>query len=108
MLGFEKEIDDFTQTVCDTPIYKNYIEKKNALKLDEDLWNKVSEYRKRKFEMQALLSGDEMFDRTEAFNNEYEWLLSDVRVSEYLDAELAVCRLLQKISTSLIMALDFE
>ena len=32
MLGFEKEIDDFTQTVCDTPIYKNYIEKKNALK----------------------------------------------------------------------------
>jgi hypothetical protein len=29
-------------------------------------------------------------------------------VAEYLDAELAVCRLLQKISTSLIMALDFE
>ena len=108
MLGFEKEIEDFTRTVCETPIYQNYIEKKNTLKLDEDLWNKVSEYRKRKFEMQALLSGDEMFDRTEAFNNEYEWLLADVRVAEYLDAELAVCRLLQKISTSLIMALDFE
>ena len=66
MLGFEKEIEDFTRTVCETPIYQNYIEKKNTLKLDEDLWNKVSEYRKRKFEMQALLSGDEMFDRTEA------------------------------------------
>ena len=108
MLGFEKEIEDFTQTVCDTPIYQNFIEKKRILKMDEELWNQVAEYRKKKFDMQALLSGDEMFNRTEAFEREYEWLLSDIRVSEFLDAELAVCRLLQKISTSLIMALDFE
>ena len=108
MLGFEKEIDDFTKTVCDTPIYQNFIEKKRILKMDEELWNQVSEYRKRKFDMQALLNGDEMFNRTEAFEREYEWLLSDIRVAEFLDAELAVCRLLQKISTSLIMALDFE
>lgn len=108
MLGFEKEIEDFTRVVCETPIYTNFIEKKATLKEDEELWNRVGEYRKRKFDMQALLSGDEMFNRTEAFNKEYEDLLSDKRVSEFLDAELAVCRLLQKISTSLIMALDFE
>lgn len=108
MLGFEKEIEDFTKSVCDTPIYQSFIEKKAILKRDENLWNQVGEYRKKKFELQALLSGDEMFDRTESFEAEYEWLLSDPRVSEFLDAELAVCRLLQKISTSLIMALDFE
>ncbi|MBR3040705.1 MAG: YlbF family regulator [Lachnospiraceae bacterium] len=108
MLGFEKEIEEFTACVCDTPIYKNFIEKKRILKLDEGLWNQVGEYRRKKFEMQALLNGDEMFNRTESFEEEYRWLLSDTRVSEFLDAELAVCRLLQKISTSLIMAIDFE
>ncbi len=108
MLGFEKEIEDFTKLVCETPIYLNFIEKKRILMMDENLWNQVSEYRKKKFDMQALLSGDEMLHRTESFEREYEWLLSDVRVAEFLDAELAVCRLLQKISTSLIMALDFE
>ena len=71
MLGFEKEIEDFTQTVCETPIYLNFIEKKRILKMDEELWNQVAEYRKKKFDMQALLSGDEMFNRTEAFEREY-------------------------------------
>ena len=108
MLGFEKEIEDFTKSVCDTPIYQNFIEKKRILKMDEDLWNQVAEYRRRKFELQALLGGDEMFERTDSFLKEFEWLLCDKRVEEFLDAELAVCRLLQKISTSLIMALDFE
>ena len=44
MLGFEKEIEDFTKAVCNTPIYQSFIEKKRNLKLDENLWNQVDEY----------------------------------------------------------------
>ena len=44
----------------------------------------------------------------EAFEREYEKFREDPLVEEFLDAELAFCRMMQEIDVKLAEAVDFE
>ena len=72
------------------------------------LYDKVNEYRQRNFELQNETAEEDLFDRMEAFEREYEKFREDPLVDDFLNAELAFCRLMQEIDLLLAQAIDFE
>lgn len=108
MNGFEEEIKEFTDEIKATLIYHNYKTKLSVLKENDDLWNQVREYRNKKLEFQNNTSPEELFDRYENFEKNYEYLTKNPVVKDFLEAELDLCRLVQEISQSIAEAIDFE
>lgn len=107
MLEFDKETKEFVAALKQSHIYLEYLSaKKEAIK-DENLWNRITEYRRNRFDMASILNGREIYDRIESFEKDYEDLYESEIARNYLDAELALCRLLQDISLSLVADLDF-
>lgn len=49
-----------------------------------------------------------MFDEIDAFEKEFEEFRSNPVVEEYLQAELAVCRMVQNIYTQIAEAIDLD
>ena len=55
-----------------------------------------------------MMEGEEMYSRLETFEREEKRLREDERIACFLDAELALCRMMQEIFYSLVESLDFE
>ena len=51
---------------------------------------------------------EDLLDKLDAFEREYEKFREDPLVEEFLDAELAFCRMMQEIDVKLAEAMDFE
>lgn len=53
-------------------------------------------------------TGDMAFERIEQFEREYSDFRENPLVSDFLAAELALCRTIQQINFNITEALDFE
>lgn len=73
-----------------------------------DMREKIDEYRVRNFELQNSVQTEDLLDKLDAFEREYEKFREDPLVEEFLDAELAFCRMMQEIDVKLAEAMDFE
>ena len=101
-------IKQFADTIMASDMYKEYLYQREKIKKQPDLYDKVNEYRQRNFELQNETDSEELFDRMEAFEKEYEKLREDPLVDDFLRAELAFCRLMQEVDLLLAQAIDFE
>lgn len=100
--------EKFMKTVKDTEIYKAYRYQLEKLKKNPELFKQVNEYRYRNFEVQNTSQVNELFDKMDAFEKEDEKLRENPIVDDFLQAELAFCRLMQEINTLMTEQLDFE
>ena len=69
---------------------------------------RIDEYRIRNFELQNSAYAEDLLDKMEAFEREYEKFRENPLVEGFLDAELAFCRMMQEIEVKLTEAVDFE
>ena len=75
--------------------YVRFRELEMKLANDPELRQRVDQYRQRVFDMQQ---GDrDLFDETDYVIHEFNTLMSDQTASDYLDAEGAVCRMIQRV-----------
>ena len=58
--------------------------------------------------MQNSVQTEDLLDKLDDFEREYEKFREDPLVEEFLDAELAFCRMMQEIDVKLAEAMDFE
>lgn len=104
----EKATDKYITAIQKTEEYRNYCEIKNQVKQDTTLWQQLRDYRKRRYEFQNLTSPEELFDRVDAFERDYREWKKDPRVTEFLEAELAFCRMMQESNLRIVDAMQFE
>ena len=88
--------------------YKEYLYQREKIKKQPELYEKVNEFRQRNFDLQNEADSDEIFDRMEAFEREYEKFREDPFVDGFLQAELAFCRMMQEVYVLLAEEIDFE
>ena len=93
--------------ICSTPEYKKYEETLSKLKTDEHLYKRVTEYREKNFFLQQSDSED-LMDMLDALTNEYEDVINIELASEFIEAEVALCRLIQNFQKDVIAGLNFE
>ena len=104
----QKALEQLAQAIKDSDIYREYRRQSEKVDNTGDMREKIDEYRVRNFELQNSVQTEDLLDKLDAFEREYEKFRADPLVEEFLDAELAFCRMMQEIDVKLAEAMDFE
>ena len=104
----EKATDKYIAALQKTEEYLAYADIKERAKEDAILWQQLCDYRRKRYEFQNLTSTEELFDRVDAFERDYREWKKDPRVTAFLEAELAFCRMMQEANLRVVEAMDFE
>ena len=94
----ESELLKFVQAIKESDVSRKYYEQRERLKDCPEQYKKVNEFRRRNFEIQNTSQQDELFEKMDAFEKEYEEFREDSMVDDFLRAELAFCRMMQEIT----------
>lgn len=106
MSNLEQATEDFIKQILDSEEYKNYRTELERVKQFPELKKQIDAFRARNYEFQQ--SQDIDFAKLDRFEKEYENFREDMRVSEFLAAELDLCRAIQNITFKITTALQFE
>ena len=104
----QKALEQLAQAIKDSDIYREYRRQSEKVDNTGDMREKIDEYRVRNFELQNSVQTEDLLDKLDAFEREYEKFREDPLVEEFLDAELAFCRMMQELDVKLAEAMDFE
>ena len=104
----QEALGQLAQAIRDSEIYREYRRQSERVDYAGNMREKIDEYRIRNFELQNSAYTEDLLDKMEAFEREYEKFREDPLVEEFLDAELAFCRMMQEIDVKLAEAVDFE
>ena len=102
----EHALNAYIQEILNSPEYKEYAEIRDKVKLYPDLKAQIDEFRTRNFEIQR--SNDAAFEKLEVFEREYGEFRDIPMVSEFLEAELAFCRMMQQNNNVIMNAIRCE
>lgn len=105
---YQDVVEAYAELIRETPAYQKYAERRDQLKADPELYQKVLEFRHENFQIQSETPEDQMMDRLEEFERKYESLRANPAVDRFLSAELAFCRMMQEVSVQVMECLDFE
>lgn len=104
----EKATSKYIAALQKSAEYCKYAEIKAKVQEEASLWQQLCDYRRRRYEFQNLTSTEELFDRVDAFERDYREWKKNPLVTEFLDAELAFCRMMQEANLQIMDAMDFE
>jgi len=100
---------EYASKIMDTDVYRKYCYERERIKNHPDLYDKVNEYRAKTFELQNLSGQDEdLFEKMDAYEREYEKFRENPIVEGFLQAELGFCRMMQELNEIVMDHLDFE
>ena len=88
--------------------YQEFEKYRDLLKENPELMDRVNAFRGNNFRLQNEANRDELFRGTEQLNRESRELRRDPLVNAFLDAELALCKLMQKICRTLTEGIDLD
>lgn len=98
----------FAAIIQETDTYKEYYNQRERVKKQPELYDKINEFRQRNFDLQQEADSEDLFDRMEAFDQEYAKFRENPLVDDFLRAELAFCRMMQDVEILLAAEIDFE
>lgn len=98
----------FAAVICESDTYKEYLLQREKIKTQPELYDKVNDYRQKNFDMQNEADSEDLLDRIEAFEREYAKFRENPLVEDFLQAELAFCRMMQDVNVLLTAEIDFE
>lgn len=108
MQVLEKTLETLIEEIKNTDIYKRYKMQKSVIERYPALVERIDEFRRRSYEIQNSESQEEMFEVMDRFEREYEQFREDPLVNDFLEAELAYCRMMQDIHLKITEAVEFE
>ncbi len=107
MEKIDAQVEALAQCIKDSQIYRNYRIQVEKIEKQPGLLDQINEFRRKNFELQSVEPSENMLDKIDAFNKEYESFRESPLVSDFLQAELDLCRLMQRIQVRLTEAIDF-
>lgn len=102
----EKNIQTLLVSIKKSSIYKEYKEQEKILNRSPELAERVSQFRADNFRLQNDGDRENLFRTVEDLARESAELRRHPQVNAYLDAELALCRLMQHICRTLTAGID--
>lgn len=98
----------YIREVKQSPEYQEYETQLEKIQKEPELFDKVNEFRKRNFELQNSEYSDNLMDRVEELEREFASVREIPLVEDFLEAELAFCRMMQEAETLIATELDFQ
>ena len=108
MLQVKNELDQLINAIRNSDVAQKYEEIRKTVEQDAELSRQINEFRRRNFELQTQTYPDQMMEVSDSFTKEYACFRENPLVQEFLEAELAYCRMLQEVTTEIVgvVALD--
>ena len=91
-----ERLNALTDAMRNTIDYQSYLKLEAELDKDKDLNKRVDEFRLRNFSLQKEENVD-LFDAVDDIDREFVELRKNPVVEEYLEAELSVCKMVQRV-----------
>lgn len=88
--------------------YKNYQRLQKKLEENQELLNRVNEYRRRSFLLHNGLDVGNIMQEVRNLRNEYQEELTNPLVMDYLIAEQRVCRMVREVSETIAKDIDLD
>lgn len=104
----EMATEHFVHEIKETDIYRTYVARLGRIKKDAQLFEQVNEYRRRNFEIQNSPQDGDLMDRIDDLERQFEYLRENPMVDDFLNAELALCRMMQEVNNLITEELEFE
>lgn len=89
-------------------VYRDYETQLRNIKQDPELYKKVNEFRWKNYRLQTQEPPEGLLDKMDQFEREYAAIIENSQVSDFLRAELAFCRMTQRINETIALEVDFE
>lgn len=102
----EKIIQEFAERLKMTREYKLYESSREKIKDYPEFQKQIEEFRNKKYMLQK--SEEDLFDKMDAFEKEFEELYANPVVAAYLEAEEAVCRMIREIYAQIASAIELD
>lgn len=102
----DQAVESLIGAIRESEAYGKYMLALAAVKEQPELKVKIDEFRRENYVMQN--TGDMAFERIEQFEQAYSDFRENPLVSDFLAAELALCRQIQQINFNITEALNFE
>ncbi|MCI6044353.1 YlbF family regulator [bacterium] len=101
-------VDSLIEAVKEGETYQRYLNCEEKLKAEPELRQKIDEFRVAVFHLHNDESNGDLYEKIDQFENEYEDFRKNPIVNEYLEAELDVCKLMQRISNRIQIGVDIQ
>ena len=106
MNNIDSATDEFIAAILETDVYQNFARELSKVKQQPGLKAQIDNFRRRNHEMQ--MSADMDFNKLDRFEKEYEDFRSNPLVADFLEAEVDLCRMIQRINTRIVSGVNFE
>ena len=96
------------ETIKESEFYRNYLTCRERLYEHPDLLRGLNEFKKRNSEIQNRGSVDNPYDEVVALFEEYDAIVHDTIVNDFLRAERKLCRMLKTMYDEIADGLDVD
>ena len=103
MRQIEESLEMLVESVKESLEYKEYLRIRELIHKEPERERAIHEFRRRNFELHRRRDVE-----TDRLEREFAPLRSEPYVNEYLAAELAVCRIIQRINYRLMEEIEFD
>lgn len=93
--------------IKDSKEYQEYLRLRDLIHQEPEKERAVNELRRRNFELHKCRNVD-LYTEMDRLENEFASLRAEPHVNEYLAAELALCRMVQRINFRLMEEIEFD
>lgn len=108
MNRLDESIDSLIAVFRESPEYIRYQEIWARIKMNPEKEQAVNEFRKKSYLLQNSSQQVDLFTEIDRLQQESAPLRAQPDVSEYLAAELALCRMVQHINYRLMQEIEFD
>lgn len=108
MDAINRNIQVLLSVIKRSEVYKEYKKQEANLERNPELKERVDQFRADNFRLQNESDRDNLFDVAELLARESSQLRKIPEVNAYLDAELALCKMMQKICRSLTEGIEIH
>jgi cell fate (sporulation/competence/biofilm development) regulator YlbF (YheA/YmcA/DUF963 family) len=99
--------EDLRDTILRSEEYSRYISCKRELEKNQELYQRVNEFRRKNFELQMEI-GNPTDEQINHVLDEYDDTLRESVVNAYMQAEVMLCRRLYAVNELLMADLDLD
>lgn len=106
MYDIDNKARELATSLTNSKYYKAYRESYEKIKTDEFLMVRINDYRRRNFGIHS--NGGNIKQQTDALFSDFRDVFENEDAKRFLDAELALCRVIQKVNTTIMADIDMD
>lgn len=101
-------VDSLIEAVREGEAYQRYLSCEEKLKEQPELRKRIDEFRAAVFRLNNDESSGDLYEKIDQFEKQYQDFRKDPVVNEFLEAELDMCKLMQRINNRIQGGVDIQ